>query len=96
LRQIDSIFSSKFSHKILREGAEKSKYSNPLQYSMRSFSSNGQPEIRLSSALDSIVTLSNIRLTNLLNPEKLGGIDKLNPPNLNLVNSLQEKTIYGK
>jgi hypothetical protein len=63
---------------------------------MLSFSSSGQPEIRLSSAPDSNVTLSNLRISNLLNPEKLGGIDKLNPPNLNLVNSLQEKTIYGK
>jgi hypothetical protein len=64
----------------LRVGAEKSKYSKPVQNSILSFSSNGQPEIRLSSALDSLnVTLSKVRSSNFLNPEKLGGIDKLNP-----------------
>jgi hypothetical protein len=44
-----------------------------------SFSSDGQPEIRLSSALNSNVTQSKLRLSNLLKLQKLGGIDNQNP-----------------
>jgi hypothetical protein len=60
----------------LRVGAEKSKCSKPSQDLILSFSSNGQPEIRLSSALDPNTTPNKLRPSNFLNPEKLDGIDE--------------------
>jgi hypothetical protein len=47
LRQIDFTFRLNCRYKTLRVGAEKSKCSKPSQDLILSFSSNGQPEIRL-------------------------------------------------
>jgi hypothetical protein len=95
LRQIDFILGLNSINKTSRVGGAKSKYSKSLHNTIWRFLSNGQPEIRLSSASGLNSTNDKRSSNQLWNPQKSGGIDKSNLKNLKYINSLQKITIYG-